>query len=96
MRNHYFTITTADEAGRLQSRVIRHADKQLTAPVINAQLEEINAYQPVAVTSVSYLGKMSDSYFETGVKSLSDRLWPAFLAASTIFIALAAFAATRF
>ena len=75
VRNHFFSVTLADNDGRQQTSIIKYHERNLTAPVINAQLVEANAYQPVIITSISYLGKMSDHYFETGYKSLVDSWW---------------------
>ena len=74
MRSHYFSITLADSEGRVQSNVIRHSTRAITAEILNQQLKGTEVFQPVAITSVSYLGKMSDQYFGSGTKTIADRM----------------------
>lgn len=78
-RFHFFNVTTCDAEGRIVSSVIRHTDKNITSQVITHQLAEVNAYQPVAVTGLSYLGFMSNQYFDSGIKTLSDWHFPRWL-----------------
>lgn len=73
MREHHFLVTLADAEGRIQSSVISHKYRPLTAPVINNQLKDVGGFQPIAVTNISYLGKMSAQYYGTGSKAFADR-----------------------
>ncbi|WP_241646983.1 hypothetical protein [Rosenbergiella metrosideri] len=88
MRSHFFSVTLADNDGRMQTSIIKHSERNLTAPVINAQLDEVNAYQPVIIASINYLGKMSDHYFETGFKKLVDHWWSKWVILPSIGFAL--------
>lgn len=78
MRQHYFSLSLADDAGRTRSIVMKCPNKSLTAPIIRVAMQKLDMTENATLLSACWLGKMTEREYAEGVevKSLRRFSWP--------------------
>ena len=64
-KNHFFIVTLTSES-RVDSAVMKNSAKTVTAKMIAEAITSLRLDDTATVTSVSYMGKMSDDEYTTG------------------------------